>query len=500
MASVSSSRAAEVKNLIPGKTGNWEVVIGMEVHAQIKSESKLFSGASAKFGAGPNESVSFVDAAMPGMLPVLNEKCVEQAIKTGLGLKAKINLISAFDRKNYFYPDLPQGYQISQFYHPIVGEGSIIVTVGPDKNGDFEDVEIGIERLHLEQDAGKSLHDQNPTMSYVDLNRCGVGLMEIVSKPDLRSAEEAKAYLTKLRAIMRYLDSCDGNMEEGSMRADVNVSVRKVGEALGERCEIKNVNSIRFVGQAINAEAKRQIALLESGQKIVQETRLFDPVKGETRTMRTKEDAQDYRYFPEPDLPPLSLSQSYIDEIAANLPELPDDIRKRLITKMGLTPYDASILVSEKTIYNYFEIAAKDSDAKLIANWVINDLLGALNKASLNIEYSPIAPKQLRDLVNLINNNIISGKIAKDVFEIMWDEGGCPVKIVEERGLKQITDTGFIAEIIDKIIASNTEKVDQLATKPALLGWFVGQTIKETQGKANPKLVTEMLKEKLKLV
>lgn len=500
MTTMGNSRVVSEKNLISGATGDWEVVIGLEVHAQIKSESKLFSGASTKFGAEPNNSVSFVDAAMPGMLPVLNEKCVEQAVKTGLGLRAKINLTSAFDRKNYFYPDLPQGYQISQFYHPIIGEGSIIVTVGPDKNGAFEDVEIGIERLHLEQDAGKSLHDQNPIMSYVDLNRCGVGLMEIVSKPDLRSAEEAKAYLTKLRTIMRYLDTCDGNMDEGSMRADVNVSVRRVGEPLGERCEIKNVNSIRFVGQAINFEARRQIEILESGLKVEQETRLFDATKGETRTMRSKEDAQDYRYFPEPDLPCLCLTQDYIDKIAANLPELPDDIRKRLINDMGLTPYDASILVSEKSIYNYFNIASKEHEPKLTANWVINDLLGALNKSGQAIEDSPIKPEQLGALIKLISSGVISGKIAKDVFEIMWNESGHPQTIVEDRGLKQITDIGFIENIIDAIIANNAQKVDQVSAKPAMLGWFVGQVIKETKGKANPQLVVDMLKNKLNIL
>ena len=500
MTTMGNSRVVSEKNLISGATGDWEVVIGLEVHAQIKSESKLFSGASTKFGAEPNNSVSFVDAAMPGMLPVLNEKCVEQAVKTGLGLRAKINLTSAFDRKNYFYPDLPQGYQISQFYHPIIGEGSIIVTVGPDKNGAFEDVEIGIERLHLEQDAGKSLHDQNPIMSYVDLNRCGVGLMEIVSKPDLRSAEEAKAYLTKLRTIMRYLDTCDGNMDEGSMRADVNVSVRRVGEPLGERCEIKNVNSIRFVGQAINFEARRQIEILESGLKVEQETRLFDATKGETRTMRSKEDAQDYRYFPEPDLPCLCLTQDYIDKIAANLPELPDDIRKRHINDMGLTPYDASILVSEKSIYNYFNIASKEHEPKLTANWVINDLLGALNKSGQAIEDSPIKPEQLGALIKLISSGVISGKIAKDVFEIMWNESGDPQTIVEDRGLKQITDIGFIENIIDAIIANNAQKVDQVSAKPAMLGWFVGQVIKETKGKANPQLVVDMLKNKLNIL
>lgn len=498
MINLANERTVNPKNLISGATGDWEVVIGLEVHAQIKSEAKLFSGASAKFGDEPNNSVSFVDTAMPGMLPVLNEKCVEQAIKTGLGLRAKINLTSIFDRKNYFYPDLPQGYQISQFYHPIVGEGSIVVDVGPDKNGCFEEVVIGIERLHLEQDAGKSIHDQHPTMSYVDLNRCGVGLMEIVSKPDIRSAEEAKAYLTKLRSIMRYLNTCDGNMEEGSMRADVNVSVRRVGEPLGERCEIKNVNSIRFVGQAINFEARRQIDLLESGQKVSQETRLFDATKGETRTMRSKEDAQDYRYFPDPDLPKVILTQKYVDNIANNLPKLPDDIREDLIQDKGLTPYDASIIVSEKSIYNYF-IASCSTDYKLMANWIINDLLGALNKNGIAIEDSPIKPEQLSSLVNLITKNIISGKIAKDVFEIMWEKGGNPETIVEEQGLKQITDVSFIEKIIATILDNNADKVEQLATKPAMLGWFVGQVIKETKGKANPQIVSDLIKQKLKL-
>lgn len=494
-----NKRLVDKSKLISGATGDWEVVIGIEVHAQIKSESKLFSGAATSFGAEPNSCVSFVDAAMPGMLPVLNKKCVEQAIKTGLGLRAKINLESSFDRKNYFYPDLPQGYQISQFYHPIVGEGVIDIKVGPDKQGNFEDVSIGIERLHIEQDAGKSIHDQHPTMSYVDLNRCGVGLMEIVSKPDLRSAEEAKAYLTKLRTIMRYLDTCDGNMDEGSMRADVNVSVRKVGEPLGERCEIKNVNSIRFVGQAINYEARRQIELLESGGTVVQETRLFDANKGVTRSMRSKEDAQDYRYFPDPDLPKLKLTQEYVDSIAKNLPELPDEIMSRLVNEFELTQYDASIIVSEKSIYNYFKEAVKAGNGKLVANWIINDLLGALNKAGYSIENSPISPSQISELVGFIKDGLISGKIAKDVFEIMWNEGGNPSDIIEKHGLKQITDVSAIEQIIDKIIANNSDKVVQLQTKPSLLGWFVGQVIKETKGKANPQMVSDMLKSKLGL-
>ncbi len=376
------TRTPDPKRLIPGATGDWEVIIGLEVHAQVTSQAKLFSGASTSFGSAPNANVSLVDAAMPGMLPVINEECVKQAIRTGLGLKAKINLKSVFDRKNYFYPDLPQGYQISQFQQPIVGEGTVIISVGPDKNGNFEDIEVGIERLHLEQDAGKSMHDQHPTMSFVDLNRSGVALMEIVSKPDMRSADEAKAYITKLRTIVRYLGTCDGNMDEGSMRADVNVSVRRPGEPFGTRCEIKNVNSIRFVGQAIEYEARRQIGILEDGGTIDQETRLFDAVKGETRSMRSKEEAHDYRYFPDPDLLPLECDQAYVDALAAELPELPDDKKQRLVSSLGLSVYDASILVSEKAIADYFEQAAAGRDGKAVANWVINDLLGALNKSA----------------------------------------------------------------------------------------------------------------------
>ena len=422
------TRTPEPKRFVSGATGDWEIVVGMEVHAQVTSNSKLFSGASTTFGAEPNENVSLVDAAMPGMLPVINEWCVRQAIRTGLGLKAQINLKSVFDRKNYFYPDLPQGYQISQFKQPIVGEGKMIISVGPDKKGEFEDIEIGIERLHLEQDAGKSLHDQNPTMSYVDLNRSGVALMEIVSKPDMRSSDEAKAYLTKLRTIVRYLGTCDGNMDEGSMRADVNVSVRKPGGEFGTRCEIKNVNSIRFVGQAIEYEARRQIAILEDGGSIDQETRLFDPVKGETRSMRSKEEAHDYRYFPDPDLLPLEFEQAYVDELKADLPELPDDKKTRLVSEQGLSVYDASILVTEKAIADYYEAVAKGRDGKLSANWVINDLLGALNKAGKGIEESPVSPAQLGAVIDLIKEGTISGKIAKDLFEIVWNEGGDPAR------------------------------------------------------------------------
>ncbi len=493
------TRTPDAKRLIPGATGDWEVVIGMEVHAQVTSQSKLFSGASTAFGAAPNANVSLVDAAMPGMLPVINEECVKQAIRTGLGLKAQINLKSVFDRKNYFYPDLPQGYQISQFKQPIVGEGQIIVSVGPDKKGEFEDIEIGIERLHLEQDAGKSMHDQHPTMSYVDLNRSGVALMEIVSKPDMRSSDEAKAYLTKLRTIVRYLGTCDGNMDEGSMRADVNVSVRRPGEGFGTRCEIKNVNSIRFVGQAIEYEARRQIAILEDGGKINQETRLFDANKGETRSMRSKEEAHDYRYFPDPDLLPLEFDQAYVDALAVDLPELPDDKKTRLIEKLGLSAYDASILVSEKAIADYFEQVVVGRDGKLAANWVINDLLGALNKAGKAIEETPVSPDQLGAILDLIREGTISGKIAKDLFEIVWNEGGDPREVVEQRGMKQVTDTGAIEKAVDEIIAANPDKVEQAKAKPTLAGWFVGQVMKATGGKANPQAVNDLIKAKLGL-
>ena len=491
------TRTPDPKRLIAGATGDWEIIIGLEVHAQVTSEAKLFSGASTAFGAEPNANVSLVDAAMPGMLPVINEECVRQAIRTGLGLKAQINLKSVFDRKNYFYPDLPQGYQISQFQQPIVGEGIVIVSVGPDKNGEFEDIEVGVERLHLEQDAGKSMHDQHPTMSYVDLNRSGVALMEIVSKPDMRSADEAKAYLTKLRTIVRYLGTCDGNMDEGSMRADVNVSVRRVGEPFGTRCEIKNVNSIRFVGQAIEYEARRQIGILEDGGKIDQETRLFDPNKGETRSMRSKEEAHDYRYFPDPDLLPLEFDQAYVDELAKDLPELPDDKKARLIEALGLSTYDASILVSEKAIADYYEKVAAGRDGKAAANWVINDLLGALNKASLDIEEAPVSPDQLGAIIDLIKEGVISGKIAKELFEIVWNEGGDPRELVESRGMKQVTDTGAIEKAVDEVIEANPDKAQQAREKPSMAGWFVGQVMKATGGKANPQAVNDLVKSRL---
>ncbi len=493
------TRTPDPKRFIPGATGDWEVIIGMEVHAQVLSKAKLFSGASTEFGAEPNANVSLVDAAMPGMLPVINEECVRQAIRTGLGLKAQINNRSVFDRKNYFYPDLPQGYQISQFKDPIVGEGKVIVSVGPDKQGNFEDIEIGIERLHLEQDAGKSIHDQHPTMSFVDLNRTGVALMEIVSKPDLRSSDEAKAYLTKLRTILRYLGTCDGNMDEGSMRADVNVSVRKPGGAFGTRCEIKNVNSIRFVGQAIETEARRQIAILEDGGKIDQETRLFDPVRGETRSMRSKEDAHDYRYFPDPDLLPLEFDDAYVSALKADLPELPDDKKARLISTMGLSAYDASILVSEKAIADYFEQVADGRDGKQAANWVINNLLGKLNETGKDIEKTPVSPSQLGAILDLIKSGDISGAIAKDLFEIVWNEGGDPKQIVEARGMKQVTDTGAIEAAVDAVIAANPEKATQAREKPPLAGWFVGQVMKATGGKANPQAVNDIIKKKLGL-
>ena len=490
------TRETDRASLIAGETGDWEVVIGLEVHAQVLSEAKLFSGAPTAFGGEPNDHVSLVDAAMPGMLPVINAACVRQAVRTGLGLKAQINNRSVFDRKNYFYPDLPQGYQISQYKQPIVGEGTIRVTVGPKRDGSFQDIDVGIERLHLEQDAGKSLHDQHPTMSYVDLNRSGVALMEIVSKPDLRSADEAKAYVTKLRTILRYLGSCDGNMDEGSLRADVNVSVRRPGEGFGTRCEIKNVNSIRFIGQAIEAEARRQIEILEDGGTIDQETRLFDPNKGETRSMRSKEEAHDYRYFPDPDLVPLEFDDAFVAELASGLPELPDAKRDRL-EAAGLSTYDASILVSEKAIADYYEQVAEGRDAKASANWVINDLLGALNKDGRGIEDSPVEPSQIGAIIDLIGEGAISGKIGKQVFEIVYSEGGDPRAIVEERGLKQVTDTGAIEKAVDDVIAANPDKVEQAKAKPTLAGWFVGQVMKATGGKANPQAVQQLVKQKL---
>ena len=483
---------AKPSKLIKGATGDWEVVVGMEIHAQVNSRSKLFSGASTAFGGDPNSHVSLVDAAMPGMLPVINRECVAQAVRTGLGLKAQINTRSVFDRKNYFYPDLPQGYQISQYKSPIVGEGEVIVDVTA-----TEQIRVGIERLHLEQDAGKSLHDQSPTESFVDLNRSGVALMEIVSKPDLRSAEEARAYVTKLRTILRYLGTCDGDMEKGNLRADVNVSVRKAGDPLGTRCEIKNVNSIRFIGQAVDVEARRQIGILEDGGKIDQETRLFDPGKGETRSMRSKEEAHDYRYFPDPDLLPLEFEQSWVDELASHLPELPDDKKARFMRDYGLASYDAGVLVMERASADYYEAVAKGRDAKVAANWVINELFGRLNKDGKEIEISPVSASQLGGIVDLIGEGVISGKIAKDLFEIVWAEGGDPRAIVEQRGMKQVTDTGAIEAAVDAIIAANPDKVAQAQAKPTMLGWFVGQVMKQTGGKANPQSVNELLKSKL---
>jgi aspartyl-tRNA(Asn)/glutamyl-tRNA(Gln) amidotransferase subunit B len=488
----SAKRVADKKDWIKGATGDWEVIIGLEVHAQVLSKAKLFSGASAEFGGEPNDHVSVVDAAMPGMLPVINEYCVEQAVRTGLGLKAQINNYSVFDRKNYFYPDLPQGYQISQYKQPVVGEGKVTVDLDDGKT-----VEVGIERLHLEQDAGKSLHDQHPNMSFVDLNRSGCALMEIVSRPDMRSADEAKAYVTKLRQIMRYLGTCDGNMEQGSMRADVNVSVRRPGSDFGTRCEIKNVNSIRFMGQAIDYEARRQIGILEDGGKIDQETRLFDARKGETRSMRSKEEAHDYRYFPDPDLLPLELEQGWVDHIRKDLPELPDEKKARFIKDYGLSAYDASVLIAERASADYFEAVAKGRDGKLSANWVINELFGRLNKEGKSVETSPITPAQIGGLVDLITSNVINGKIAKDVFEILWTEGGDPAQIVEARGLKQVTDTGAIEKAVDDIIAANPEKVEQVKAKPTMLGWFVGQVMKSTGGKANPQAVNDILRKKI---
>lgn len=479
-------------NLIKGNTGDWEVVIGLEVHAQISSKAKLFSGASTEFGAEPNSQVSLVDAAMPGMLPVINQYCIEQAVKTGLGLKAKINHFSVFDRKNYFYPDLPQGYQISQFKNPIVGEGEVIVDLA-----DGTSVTIGIERLHMEQDAGKSIHDLHPSQSFVDLNRSGIALMEIVSKPDLRSSEQAGAYVRKLRTILRYLGTCDGNMDQGSMRADVNVSVRKPGDELGTRCEMKNINSVRFIQASIEYEARRQIEIIENGGVIEQQTRLFDSKNGETRPMRSKEEAHDYRYFPDPDLLPLELDEAWVESLKEHLPELPDEKRARYIADYGLSPYDASVLVSERERADFFEEVAEGRDAKLAANWVTGSLFGALNKAGVSIGESKVSAADLGELVDLISDGTISGRIAKDVFEIMFESGEAPGKIVEERGLKQVTDTGAIEAEIDKIIAANPEKVEQVKEKPRMMGWFVGQVMQATGGKANPKAVNEILQKKL---
>ena len=479
-------------NLIKGETGDWEIVIGIEVHAQIISNSKLFSSASTKFGGEHNTQVSFVDAGMPGMLPVINWVCVEQAIRTGLGLNAKINNYSIFDRKNYFYPDLPQGYQISQFKQPIVGEGSVTIDIDDKKSKT-----IRIERLHLEQDAGKSLHDQHPEFSFVDLNRSGVALMEIVSMPDISSADEAQSYIKKLRSIMRYLGTCDGNMEEGSLRADINVSVRKPGDELGTRCEIKNVNSIKFIGQAIDYEARRQIELIEDSKEIDQETRLFDPKKGETRTMRSKEEAHDYRYFPDPDLLPLSFSENIIKEIKSELPELPDNKKERFQKEYSLSAYDSNLLVSEIEIAEFFEAVAKGRDPKIAANWITGEYFAAMNKLDFSIVDSPVSIDNLSKLIKLIEENIISTRIAKDVFEIMLENNQDPEEIVEREGLKQVSDSEELEKIIDNIILNNPDQVEAVKLKPKLIGWFVGQVMKETNGKANPKLVNDLLNDKL---
>jgi aspartyl-tRNA(Asn)/glutamyl-tRNA(Gln) amidotransferase subunit B len=486
-----SERSAK---FIKGTTGDWEIVIGMEVHAQILSESKLFSGASTAFGAEPNSQVSYVDAAMPGMLPVINKKCVEQAVRTGLGLKAKINPASVFDRKNYFYPDLPAGYQISQYKSPIVGEGEVFIDL---KSG--ETVRVGIERLHMEQDAAKSLHDQHPDHSYVDLNRAGVALMEIVTKPDMRSSEEAAAFLRKLRAIVRYLGTCDGNMEEGSMRADVNVSVRKPGGPLGTRCEIKNVNSMRFIAQAVEYEARRQVDLIEDGGTVKQETRLFDARAGETRHMRFKEDEDDYRYFPDPDLMPLVLDEAWVRAIKATLPELPDEKKARFI-KAGLSAYDASVLVAEKESADYFEaMLAAGAEPKSAANWLNNEYFGRLNKAGLAIADGPVSAEANAAIIAMVASNVISGKIAKDVLDIVWSEGGDPRAVVESRGLKQVSDTSAIETAIDAVIAANPDKVEEVKAKPKMASWFVGQVMKATGGKANPGVVNALLKARLGL-
>jgi len=496
---------APVPKVIQGARHDWELVIGLEVHAQVASKAKLFSGASTRFGAEPNSNVAFVDAGMPGMLPVINEACVALAVKTGLGLKAAINLVSAFDRKNYFYPDLPQGYQISQLYHPIVGEGEVIVDMGPGVAR-----RVRIERIHLEQDAGKSIHDMDPHMSFVDLNRTGVALMEIVSRPDIRGPEEAAAYVGKLRQILRYLGTCDGNMQNGNLRADVNVSVCRPGDYekyqetqdfahLGTRCEIKNMNSMRFIQAAIEHEARRQIAILEDGGAIVQETRLYDPDKGETRSMRSKEEAHDYRYFPCPDLLPLEIEQAWVDDIAASLPELPDAKKARFVNDFGLTEYDASVLTAEAENAAYFEAVARGRDGKLAANWVINELFGRLKKEDHDIGAAPISAAQLGQIVDLIAADTISGKIAKDVFEIAYTTRRDPAEIVETEGMKQVTDTGAIEAAVDAVIAANPAQVEKAQANPKLAGWFVGQVMKATGGKANPKAVNDLVKARLGL-
>ena len=499
------SYTAPKPKLISGAKHDWELVIGMEVHAQVASNAKLFSAASTAFGNEPNANVSFVDAAMPGMLPVINEYCVEQAVRTGLGLRAEINLWSAFDRKNYFYPDLPQGYQISQLYHPLVGEGEVLV-----ETGEGVARRVRIERIHMEQDAGKSIHDMDPNMSFVDLNRTGVALMEIVSRPDIRGPEEAAAYIAKLRQILRYLGTCDGNMQNGNLRADVNVSICLPGQYekyqetgdfahLGTRCEIKNMNSMRFIQQAIEVEARRQIAIVEGGGSVDQETRLHDPDKGETRSMRSKEEAHDYRYFPDPDLLPLEIEQEWVDEIAAKLPELPDEKKTRFINDFGLSDYDANVLTAELDAAQYFEAVAQNRDGKLAANWVINELFGRLKRDDTDITESPVAPDQLGAVIDLITKGDIRGKIAKDLFEIVYTEGGDPEQLVQERGMKQVTDTGAIEAAVDQVIADNPAQVEKAKANPKLAGWFVGQVMKATGGKANPKAVNEMVSAKLGL-
>jgi aspartyl-tRNA(Asn)/glutamyl-tRNA(Gln) amidotransferase subunit B len=479
--------------LIKGATGDWQVVVGMEVHAQVSSKAKLFSGAAADFGGEANAHVSLVDAAMPGMLPVINAECIRQAVRTGLGLKARVNLKSVFDRKNYFYPDLPQGYQISQYKSPIVGEGEVIVDMA-----DGETVRVGIERLHLEQDAGKSLHEQNPNMSLVDLNRSGVALMEIVTKPDLRSAEEAKAFIAKLRSVLRYLGTCDGDMEKGNLRADVNVSVRQPGAPLGTRCEIKNVNSIRFIGQAIEHEARRQIEIIEGGGKIEQETRLFDPVKGETRSMRTKEEAHDYRYFPDPDLLPLELTPSLIADLQKGLPELPDEKKTRFLRDYALSAYDAGVLVAERETAEYFEaMVAAGAEPKAAANWLINEYFGRLNKEGLTVSTGPLSAQANAAILQMVAENAISGKVAKDVLTIAWTEGGDPREIVERRGLEQVSDVSALEKLVAEIVAKNPDKVADAKANPKAIGWFVGQVMKASGGKANPQTVNELLRKRI---
>ncbi|MDP6567917.1 MAG: Asp-tRNA(Asn)/Glu-tRNA(Gln) amidotransferase subunit GatB [Alphaproteobacteria bacterium] len=485
--------AAGNTKFVEGASGPWEVVIGLEIHAQVISEAKLFSGAATAFGGEPNSRVSLVDAAMPGMLPVINQVCVEQAVRTGLGLNAKINTYSVFDRKNYFYPDLPAGYQISQYLQPIVGEGTVSVDLP-----DGTTTQVGIERLHLEQDAGKSIHDRHPSQTYVDLNRSGVALMEIVSKPDMRSAEEAGAYVRKLRAILRYLGTCDGNMEEGSMRADVNVSVRRPGDDLGTRTETKNVNSVRFMQQAIDYEVRRQIDVLEDGGEVVQETRQFDPQTGTTREMRSKEEAHDYRYFPDPDLLPLEFSDDFVAALRADLPELPDRKKQRYIDELGLSAYDAGVLVAEKEIAGFFEAVAQGRDAKVAANWVQGEFFGRLSRAGHEVGDSPVSAHQLGGLIDLIGDNVISGRIAKDVLDEMFQSGRDAADIVKDQGLEQVSDSGALAAEVDKVIAANPDRVAEFkGGKEKIIGWFVGQVMQATQGKANPQMVNQLLREKL---